>query len=385
MLRPSPSFLIPLLWPLIALAQQPAAPKPTEHILGSISAVQADDHSVAVKDDKSGQTYVISLANTKTLLKVAPGAKDLQQASRITEADLAVGDRVDVRGFPGNSPSAIQARSLVLMSGRDLAAKHESEAQEWQNSSVAKVTMVNPAEHLLQADLRTADGTKSTSVQVGPTTEFLRYDPKSPKTPAPSDLASIQVGDQVHIINNGGAGADGSSITALKIYSAPVRTVSGTIVEITPNPSSLSIKDPQTQKTISITLTDTTVVRRLPAEMAAAMKGRAAGSGPAPGAQNSAGQRPGEPQSPAAPGATTPTPRPRRDFSKMLERLPVEAASELKAGDAVIVSGFAAGKPGDVIASTIVAGVEGLLQQSSRQGGRSMAADWGMDAPMPTQ
>src|SRR5689334_17259041 len=80
-------------------AQDSATPKTAlEHVLGTVTAVDAATHIITVKEDKTGTSHTILLAGTKTLLKVEPGAKDLKGAVRITADDLQTGDRVDVRG-----------------------------------------------------------------------------------------------------------------------------------------------------------------------------------------------------------------------------------------------------------------------------------------------
>ncbi|MBV8116157.1 MAG: hypothetical protein JO300_15545, partial [Silvibacterium sp.] len=107
-----------------------AAQKPTEHVLGTITAVDSSNHTITVKEDKTETQDTIDLTNTHTLIKVAPGAKDLKGATRITADDLAVGDRVDVRGSKPedhaneSAPNEIAARSVVVMSAGELQAAH---------------------------------------------------------------------------------------------------------------------------------------------------------------------------------------------------------------------------------------------------------------------
>ena len=114
-------------------------------MLGTVTSVDGAAHTITVKDDKTAADYVISLADTRTLLKVEPGAKDLHNAVRITADDLAASDRVDIRGFKSDAPNGINAKSVVLMSARDLAQKHQAELQAWQNSTVGTVTSVDPS------------------------------------------------------------------------------------------------------------------------------------------------------------------------------------------------------------------------------------------------
>ena len=68
------------------------------------------------------------------------------------------------------------------------------------------------------------------------------------------------------------------------------------------------------------------------------------------------------------------------DISQMLERAPKIALSDLKQGDAVVVSGAAIGADNmHLLATNVIAGVEPILQSApQRQGGQSLAGDWGL-------
>ncbi len=110
-----------------------ASAKPVEQVLGTITAVDPAAHSITVKEDKTGTERVVLLENTRTLLKVEPGAKDLKNATRIEAKDLAAGDRVSVRGTKAEDGSTgIAAKSVVLMSARDLQQAHQAEMAAWQ-------------------------------------------------------------------------------------------------------------------------------------------------------------------------------------------------------------------------------------------------------------
>ena len=72
------------------------------------------------------------------------------------------------------------------------------------------------------------------------------------------------------------------------------------------------------------------------------------------------------------------------DISQMLDRLPKVALTDLKPGDALVVSGVALGADNTkLLATNLIAGVEPILQ-SAPQRQSSMASDWGfgeMSAP----
>ena len=64
----------------------------------------------------------------------------------------------------------------------------------------------------------------------------------------------------------------------------------------------------------------------------------------------------------------------------MIEHLPAISLSELKPGDAVVISGVATGEDGSrLLATNIIAGVEPILQSApARQGGQATGGDWGL-------
>ncbi len=386
-----------------AFSQDAATPakQPLDHVLGAITAVDPAAHTITVKEDKTGTDYVIQLADAKSFLKVLPGAKDLTNAQRIAPENLQVGDRVDVRGRKGDPPTTLAARGLVLMSARDLQTAHQEQAAAWQKATAGTVSELDPATGKITINTRTPEGPKPVTVETASTTEFTRYSPDSPKTPAPSQLAQIQAGDQLRVI--GDKSADGSSIKAQRIYTGAFRTLSATVISISPDGKSLTIKDLSTKKPVQLSLTDDSSIRRLPPMMATMLARRfnpAYKPAEGAGAAAPAGSGSGAPQ--GAPGANAPAssgppngggnPNWQRgnggggggggmrsgDISQMLERLPKIAVTELKPGDALVVSGVATGADNSkLVATTLIAGVEPILQ-SAPQRQNSMGSDWGL-------
>jgi hypothetical protein len=382
------------------------AAKPTEHLIGTVTKVDQAAHTVTVKEDKTGTESLVLLENTRTLLKVPPGAKDLKSAVRITAEDLRVGDRVDVRGSkPEDNPNAIVARSVVLMSGRDLAQAHQAEAAAWQHSTAGIVTSVDTAAGTLSITLRTPEGPKPATVKTSSSTDFTRYSAESPKTPVRSQLADIQPDDQVRVI--GDKSEDGATITAQKIYSGAFRTIAGTVTTVAPDGKRLTVKDLQTKQPVEVNLTDNAIVRKLPPTMAMMLArrfnpdykaaqtnagaGNAGNSGGAPpygakageaaGGENasnrgtSAGSGPGAGSMRGGTG----------DLSRILERAPAISVSDLKPGDAVVISGADTGADKThLIASSIIAGVEPIFQSAPPRQGRSLG-DWSLDMEAPAQ
>ena len=398
-----------------------AQAKPTEHVIGTVTDIRPADHMVNVKEDGGATTHVIDLTNTKTLLKVSPGAKDLKSATRITAGDLAVGDRVDVRGSKseGESGSAIAARSVVLMSGRDLEQHHQAEASAWQKSTSGTVASIDPSAQKLTVTARTPEGPKPMTVDAK-AAQFTRYSPETPKTPKTSAFADIQAGDQVKII--GEKSGDGGEITAQKIYSGTFKSLAGTLVSSAPDGKSIVVKDLTTKQPVTVLLGADSAVRKLPPMMAYMLARRLNPDFKAPqGAPVEAGARTSDPGSgggspalgpkagetpPSGGGANSETGgHPRGgwnrpggggapgsgpeaggghpgmrggngDLGQMLERVPAITLSELKPGDALVISGSpSADNRSTLLASNVIAGVEPIFQSASPRQAQSLG-DW---------
>ena len=375
---------------------QPPPRKPDQHIIGTITAADPVSSHLTVKEDKAGTEYAISLEKTKTLLKVEPGAKDLKSATRITANDLAVGDRVDIRGFKAaDSPTSLAAASVILMSARDLQQARQSEMNDWRQRGIAgTVTSIDAAGLKLNVNVRTPAGPKAVIVNASPGTQFTRYSPDTPKTPAPSKLADIQAGDQVRVLGN--KTPDESAITAEKVYSGSFRTVAGTISAISAAGNEVTVTDLQTKQPVQVVLTADSSVRKLPPPLAMMLARRMNPNSRSAESTGDAGRDPGpkadEPQAASDNASAGSRPRSNRaaaarngDVSQMIERLPKIAVSDLKPGDAVIVSGAAGNNKSQLVATNVIAGVEPIFQSAPPRQGRSPGGDWSLDMAIPAQ
>jgi hypothetical protein len=377
------------------LAQNPAPPgaKPNQHVLGTIVAVDPASHHITVKEDKTGTAYVVSLENTRTLLKVQPGAKDLKAAARITANDLALGDRVDIRGYKADdTATSIPAASVILMSARELQQARQAEMNDWRQRGIAgTVTSIDAAARKLNIGVRTPEGPRSLVVDVPSSAQLTRYSPQSPKSPVRSDLADIQPGDQVRVLGN--KTADGSEITAEKLYSGSFRTVAGTISSIGADGNEITVTDLQTKEPVHVLLRADSAIRKLPPQIAMMLARRlnprfrspegGTGSSNTPAGNPPLGAKAGEA---GASSSSNGAPAVRNgDVSQMIERLPKIAVADLKSGDAVVVSGAAGVDKSQLVATNIIAGVEPIFQSAPPRQGRSLGGEWNLDTAIPAE
>ena len=385
-------FISPLLLTTLLQCQTAAAmAKPTEHVLGSITGVDPNLHTITVKADGTDAIHTVSIGATRTLLKVRPGAKDVKGAQRIQAADLAIGDRVDVRGFKMEAdPGAINARSVILMSARDLQEVHEMQSAAWRKASGGIVSAADPAAQKLTVNVRGPAGISTVIVDASHA-QFLRFSPEQPQTPSASQFTGIKPGDEIRIL--GEKSADGSALTAEKIYSGTFKTTAGTVVSLNPDGKGLIVKDLSTKQPVTVALSPTAAIHKLPPTMAMMLArrfnpnskgGQPDGTATPPAAEPQASSATEKSTGAAGPGGEM---RPgggsgrmrgaaNGDLSQMLNRLPVIELADLKPGDAVIVSGAPeTGNAQTLVATAVIAGVEPIFQSASPRQAQSLG-DW---------
>ncbi len=378
-----------------AMAQNPAAK--LDRVIGEVTTIDAGAKQIHVKSDAG--TVVTAVVDDKTLyLRVPPGEKDLKKAARIALDNVAVGDRAFVRGHFSDDQKSIAAVAVIIMTKAELAQKQEHDRDEWKRRGVAgPVTAVNPDTKEITITTRNREGAKTVVVEAGDHVDFRRYAPESVRfsDATPSSLAELKPGDQVRVL--GEKNEDGSRVKAEAIVSGTFRNIAGVIKAINVETKEITLTDLVAHKPVTVRLTADSAMRRLPPQLAAMLARRmqgtaaaAAGQGAGARPANAAEGVPGPPRPDGAkPGAGGPPPqqgqeggggmrRGNMDFQDMLERLPPLKVDELKAGDAVMLSGSSGADPGRVTAINLLAGVEPLLT-AAPQGGQQIFGSWNFD------
>jgi len=350
-----------------------------ERVIGAVTA-PIKDQKISVKTDQGAEVTVV-LQEKTIYLKVPPGEKDLKKATRITINEIRQGDRIYARGQMSEDKKSIAAASVILMSQEDLAQKHEKERAEWQARGIGgKITALDPATKEFTVAMRAREGQKN--VVVGPTdaARFRRYSADSVRfdDAKPSTFSELKVGDQVRIL--GDKSEDGARMKPEEVVSGTFRNVAGTVKTVDVAKGEILITDLEAKKPLTVEVTPETLLRKIPERMAAFMargmqggtgaagSGRPAGSGgpPSGGTGAAGGARPGG-----------------GDMTQMLEQMPPMPLTELKPGDAIIISTTAGKEPARVTAITLVAGVEPFLT-AAPSGGLQIGGGWnfgGMGEP----
>lgn len=378
-------------------AQQPQ-PAAAGRVIGEVKSIDAPAQRMVVQPD-AGEEVQVALSEKTLYLRVPPGEKDLQKATRIALADIAVGDRVYARGRLSDDRKSLPATAVIVMTKADLARKHEADRAEWQRRGVAgRVTSLNPQTKEISLAVGPRDAGQTITVDASGDVRFRRYAPDSVRfaDARPSSFSELQTGDLVRIL--GDKFADAARIKAEEVVSGSFRNIAAQVKSVDPAANEIRVTDLETKKPLLVRVNQDTVLRRMPPMMAAMIARRREGGGPGgPGGGSPGGAAGGRspeamrqggfnsgsggPQGggPGAPGGM----RRGGDLNQAVERMPALTVAELKPGDAIIILSTAGTDPSAVTAMTLVAGVEPLFAAS--QGAPNLGGGWNLDSSIGMQ
>jgi len=381
--------------PQPAQAQQ----APATALARKIGAIKAVNGNNLTLTPDSGPEVAVTVQPNARILRIAPGEKDLKNATPIQLQDLQVGDRVRVRGQASTDGNSIAALEIVAMAHTDLEARRQQEQQDWQKRGVGGlVGNVNPAAGTVTISVTGLGGTKNVTVHAAPTTVIRRYAPDSIKfdDAKPSTLADIHRGDQLRA--RGDRSADGSEVTAEEIVTGSFRNVAGTVNSVDASAGTVNVQDLLTKKTVVVKVTQDSQLHKLPAEIAQriAMRlkgnmppgmpgsggGSSAGNGSQPGGgsgMRSGGQSAsggGMGMSGMGGGGMRQGGAP--DFQQMLNRMPAVTLTDLHKGDAVLIVSTEGSSSSGGTAITLLSGVEPILQAAPSGSQAMMLTPWSL-------
>jgi hypothetical protein len=231
------------------------------------------------------------------------------------------------------------------MSKGDVASLQQKDQEDWKKrGTTGTVTAIDAAAKTVAI----RSGSHTYTVQPSDKTTFQRYSLDSARfsDAKPSAFPEIKTGDQLRVLGN--KNEDGTVIQAEKIVSGSFRQIAATVTAINPQTGELTVKDLATKKPLTIKIDTDSAMRKLPEQAARMLARRYAPGAQTPAAEGGAGGRGGR-------GG---------DVGQMLDNLPAMPISELKPGDAIMVSTTQGTDPGRVTAITLLAGVEPLLTAS---------------------
>ena len=379
----------PLLTPAVVWGQesQPAIAKR----IGTIKAINGNALTLA---PTSGSEVSVTIQPTARILRLAPGEKDLKNATPLQVQDLHVGDTIRVRGTGGADANSISALEVIVITQAAVAAVSDQIRQDWQKRGVGGlVESVDGGAGTVTLTIPSLTSKKTVVVHTVKDTVVYRYAPDSAKPEAakPSSLADIHQGDQLRA--RGNKNADGTEITAEEIYAGVFPQYAATVKSVDAATGLLTIQDLATKKTLQVKVSPDSQLHKIPTEMAQmfAMRLKGMMAGTAVAARGSQGDaKPasaGNGQAPSPAGSTwsggggggmrSGGPP---DLQRVLSRMPSSTLTDmnLQKGDAVIILATEGTATSPHTAITLLSGVEPILQAAPSASQAMMLTPWNL-------
>lgn len=377
------SILLLIAGSVVVDGQTPTTAVKPSVIAGDVTAL---GDKMATISTKTGTVSIVFTDKT-VFKKVSAVNPDYKAAADGSAADIGVGDKLTVTGFPSTDGKSMPARTVYFITKADIAGKNAKEAEEWRRRGVAgKVTAVNTQTGQLTIEVRGLVGSTNTVLTPKDGAQFLKYAPDSIRfdEAVASSLSDIKTGDMLRAL--GDKSADGTSFAAERIITGAFQTIAGTVTSIDAANNEIVIKNLQNNKPMTVAISDFTVIKKFPQEMAERLAGGQMGGGRPMGGGNVQVR----PVTPGGQGGAPGTGGPRpmggpggNSIDDMIERFPTIAAKDLAPGDMIAFSSSKNGNTEKVRAIKVLAGVEPFIRMAQASGGarRGQGVDGGFSIP----
>ncbi len=359
--------LIPLSYAISDQAQETHPPE-SAGTAKPVGVVKAVSGNVIMLATDAGSTVSILVQDATRLVRIAPGQKDLKDATPIQLQEVQVGDRILARGKASDDGRSVEASSVILMKESDVTAKQERDREDWQKRGVGGlVSKVDTGNETITLSAPVLSQGKAVTIHISKNTIIRRYSPDSVKfdDAKPSTLDQISAGDQLRA--RGERSPDGTELAADEVVSGTFRNIAGLVASTDAANNTITLTDLVSKKPVTVRIAADSQLRKVPPQFAQRTAQRLRGDSPdaAPGASASDGgaQARADHATPSGnSGVTHPGGPP--DFQQMLIRMPAVTLTDLQKGDAVMIvttQGTANTQP---TAITLLSGVEPILSAS---------------------
>jgi hypothetical protein len=370
-----------------AVGAQEAAQATIARRIGTIKTING---SAITLTSTSGAEVAVTVQPNARIVRIAPGEKDVKNATPVQLQELQVGDTIRARGTASDDGKSINALEIVVITRSTVDAVGEQIRQDWLKRGLAgPVSAVDPSVGTVTISQSSFGAKKTITIRASKSTVVRRYAPDSAKfeDAKPSTLPEIHVGDQLRA--RGERSADGSELTAEEIVTGNFPNFAGLIKSLDATAGTISLQDVVTKKTVQLKITADSQLHSIPAETAQrfAMRLKGAASNGTPGsATNSASTSTpaAGANGQAAPGGSTSggagggRPGGGFDLQRLLDQTPAVALADLHKGDAVAVLATEGTPSGGNTVIKLFSGVEPILQASPNGSQAMMLAPWSL-------
>src|SRR5260370_40901326 len=116
---------------------------PATRLVGTIKSISGN---TIIMSTDAGADATAQVQDATKFVRIAPGQKDLKDATPIQLAGVRPGDRILVRGKLADDGKSVLALSVVAMTKTDIAEKQFRDREEWQRHATGGlVSSVEPA------------------------------------------------------------------------------------------------------------------------------------------------------------------------------------------------------------------------------------------------
>jgi hypothetical protein len=380
-------------------------------IAKSIGVIKAINGNTITLAPASGPQVTATVQPAARILRLAPGDKDLKNATELKLQDLQVGDTVRVRGSASDDGKSIAALEVLVITRSAVEAVSDQIRQDWQKRGIGgPVSAVDPSAGTVTISISSFAGKKTVVVHTSKTTMFHRYAPDSAK---PEDarvctLQDVRVGDQLRA--RGDRSADGGELAAEEIFTGSFPYVEGLIKSLDASAGAISVQDVLSKKTVQLKINPDSQLHKIPAEMAqrfamrlkatlppgtpgaaanssntsspAGANGHAAPSGAPSGVTGQGGGGIGGGGTPGG-GASGGTRPGGFDFQRLLDQTPAVALADLHKGDAVAILATEGTPSGGSTVIKLFSGVEPILEAVPSGSQAMMLTPWSLGGGAP--
>jgi len=376
-------------------------------IAKSIGAIKAINGNAITLEPASGSRVAVTVQPGARILRLAPGDKDLKNATELKLQDLQVGDTVRVRGMASDDGKSIAALEIIVITHAAVEAVSDQIRQDWQKRGLGgMVTAVDPVAGTVTLSISSFGGKKTITVRTSKSTVVRRYALDSPKFEDAklSTLQQVRVGDQLRA--RGDRSADGSDLAAEEIVTGAFPYVEGLVKSLDASAGTISVQDVLSKKTVQLKINPDSQLHKIPAEMAQRFAMRLKATLP-PGTPAAAANSSSNTSSPAGangqavqsgapsggmgqgsrlggggtPGAGPPggmRPGGGFDFQRLLDQTPALALADLHKGDAVAILATEGTPSGGSTVIKLFSGVEPILQAVPNGSQAMMLTPWSL-------
>jgi hypothetical protein len=342
----------------------------SDRVLGEVTTIDPAGKQISLKSD-AGRVVTVTVDERTLYRRVPPGETNVEKATPINFAEVAVGDRVLARGKL--DADVLGARVVLVVSRSEIVRREEEHQAEWQRRGLTgTVIALDPATK--EITVRTREAATLQVKASGSNVLFKRYAPNSTRyrDATPSSFAELKVGDQVNAL--GERSEDGASFVPEEIIAGSFRINGGIITAVNVSAGEITIRDIKTRQPLTVVFSRDSVLRRLPAELLTRMEESMQRTAPPPTTPAGSGELRQEVRI-VTPGMAN------VDYQEEIAKLPPITVADLKPGDGIIVSSPSKGDPSRVTAITLAAGVEGFLKRQEEA--RNARPGYQLDIGLP--